>query len=199
MSNFWLNSNGAPITGNANKAFLGDFTIIPDGTSCKALIKSFKLISKDNLNAAPEEYYEITWRLIDGDFKDRQVSQKLKVFSGKSESIDRNKEMMMLIMNMFHYQMQHDGILTDDDLKFFINKIASVVIGAWNYPTVDKKTGKDITLEGNNVREVHPAGTIETVTGLDVSKNKKYSPVESALNRNASRNIDPTLNDEIPF
>lgn len=199
MSNFWLNSSGAPITGNANKAFLGDFSIIPDGTSCKALIKSFKLVSKDNLNAAPDEYYEITWRLIDGDYKDRQVSQKLKVFLGKSEAIDRNKEMMMLVMNMFHYQMQHDGMLTDDDLKFFINKIASVVIGEWNFPTVDKKTGKDMMLEGNNVREVHAAGTIETVTGLDVSKNKKSSHVDSALTRNASSKIDPMLNDEIPF
>ncbi len=199
MSNFWVNSNGAPITGNADKAFLGDFSLIPDGTSCKALIKSFKLVQKEDYKGDSDEYYEIKWRLIDGEFKDREVPQKLKVFLGKSEAIDRNKEMMMLIMNMFNYQMNHDGILVDDDLRFFVNKIASVVIGSWVFPTVDKKTGKEMMLEGNNIKEVHPAGTIETITGLDVSKKNKSSPVESALTRNSSNKAQETLNDQIPF
>ncbi len=199
MSNFWVNSNGAPITGNADKAFLGDFSLIPDGTSCKALIKSFKLVQKEDYKGDSDEYYEIKWRLIDGEFKDREVPQKLKVFLGKSEAIDRNKEMMMLIMNMFNYQMNHDGILVDDDLRFFVNKIASVVIGSWVFPTVDKQTGKQMILEGNNIKEVHPAGTIETITGLDVSKKNKSSPVESALTRNSSNKAQETLNDQIPF
>lgn len=202
MDNFWVSSTGAAITGLAKDSFLKDFTVIPDKTSCEAFVKSFLLTEKqDKHGKVLDTYFEITWKIVNGDFKNQEVSQKLKVFSGKPESIDRNKNMLMLVMKLFEFKPTHMGTPTNMELSTMNNKMASIVIGEWEMPK-DDGTGM---MYGNNVREVHPVGTIPTETGVKretavVTAAPTREPLDSALSRQRAHAQNATSDgSDIPF
>ncbi len=94
--NFWTSGSGAPITGAPDKAFLQDFTVIPNNTMALAAIKSF-MIAEENATAycaSASRYYQIIWKISSVDFKGREVKQKIKPFDGKPEQIDRALNML---------------------------------------------------------------------------------------------------------
>jgi hypothetical protein len=197
----WKLGTGKEITGTARDSFLNDFELIPDDTICDAIIKSFAYAE-----ARGEKYLKIDWKIINGDFKNREVTQKIKIFSGKPESIDRHLNMLRLLMILFSYPIS-DDIPTDYDLLFFINKIACIKIGEWHIDII-KENGMPDSLEGNNVREVHLIGTFAPETGIE----KEYANNNKSVNNLITNNLDSALSrqktiinqglmvdDELPF
>ena len=74
---FWGQAN-QEITGRPEDAFIPDLTIIPNNTSAPGQIKLINLVDKiNNFSQQQEKYYEITYKLMAGDFKGREVTQKI--------------------------------------------------------------------------------------------------------------------------
>lgn len=191
MTGFWNSGSGAPITGEAKDAFIGDFTQIPEGTCADAIIKSFMLVEKENkFSNKNDRFYEIKYKLLNGDYKGREVSQKIKCFDGKPEQIDRALNMMKLIMQLCDFKPTHNDEPNDIELGLMINKIVSIKIGEWSMPKAD---GSGV-MEGNFIREVHKSGVLAAETGIKAEV--VHRPTDSALTRNAKM---PDLDSDLPF
>ena len=205
QTDFWSSGTGKTLTGNAQDAFLADFGLLPNNTIAQAMIKSFKYVDKEGYQGAQDRFFLIQYKLIDGDFKGREVSQKIKCFDGKPESIDRNLNLLKLIMILCDFKPSHNGKPTDDELAEMNGKVISIKIREWHI-------GKDdgTIVPGNSVAENYEAGTVETETGLmltdeqihrmafKTTKPKPYEPEPSALSRN--KKVDYSdLSDDIPF
>jgi hypothetical protein len=180
-------------TGDPSKAFTPEFTLIPNNTSALAKIKSFEVISKDTQYAGAQKFFQIVWEIVSEEFKGRQITQKIKAFNGKPEQIERNLNMLLLIMKLSDFQPLHDNEPNNQELMRMNGKIHGIKIREWS---MEKEDGSG-TAEGNFVAEVHPA------TGFNVEKGEKIervhsSPVESAFSRNA-QNKGPELDMDIPF
>ncbi len=194
----WNRGSGKAITGNPDDAFVQGFQQIPDGTIAEAFIKSFVLFEDDNqYSGKVDQYYLVTYKLLNGDFKGYEVRQKIKIFSGNPEQIDRNLNMLMLIFKLcdFTWVLNRDPL--DDDLAPLQNKVLSIKINEWQMP---KNDGSGM-MQGNFVSEVYKAGDVPTKTGtkLDVDETISASPPSTALNRNANK--APSIDDDsdIPF
>lgn len=184
---FYRSRTGVPIDGNPQNAFLPEFKTIPDGTTAPAMIKSYVLVEKVNqLDGSEEAYYEVTYKIVDGEFKNREVRQKIKPFNGKPEAIDRALNMMELLYKLCDYRPSHDNAPLDADLLPMNGKIVGIKIGVWSVG------GKD----GNMVREIHKADA-SFVTKTGVAPVVKSGAPESALNRNKGAQYAP--DDGIPF
>jgi hypothetical protein len=191
MSDFWLSGIGSLPTGRPEDSFVGDFSVIPEGTCAPAVIKLFNLVEKENkYTNMTDKFYNVLFKLTDGAFKGREVTLKIKCFSGKPEQIQRNLNMLKLILDICGYKPTHNGAPTDLELGFTMGKPIAVKIGEYSIP----KTNEPGYIEGNFVRECHPVGSIATETGIKAEV--KARPTESALTRNA--NV-PDLNDDLPF
>ena len=115
-----------------------------------ATIKAMKVVHKEASEyAEAQTYIQVTYKLLDGDFKGREVTQKIKCFEGKPEQIERNKNMLMLVMKLCDFQPSHSNEPTDEDLGRMCDKVIGIVIGEWSLP---KQDGSG-TMEGNFVRE----------------------------------------------
>lgn len=157
---FWKDETGKLVTGQAKEAFIGDFGNIPDGTIAEAFIKHFKYVETQS-DRGLDRVMEIKWKLLNGEFKNREVAQKLKVFDGKPEAVKRNKNMFLLILKLFDFKLTHADLPSDDELMALNNKVAVIKIGEWEWITPEGKP-----LEGNNIKEVHPAGSMQPETGV---------------------------------
>jgi hypothetical protein len=192
-NNFWLSGTGVIPTGLPQDSFVGDFTVIPESTQASATIKQFCLIEKQNeYKGINEKFYQVTFKLLDGDYKSREVTLKIKCFDGKPEQIQRNLNMLKLILQLCDFQPTHTNAPTDQDLMATIGKSVHVKIGEYSIPRND-----GTCMEGNFVREVHKIGSIETETGVKkVTQQPVNSGMDSALTRNPSA---PLSDDGFPF
>ena len=187
---------GQTVTGDSSKAFLQDFTIIPNNTTAVAAIKGFELVEKEATIYGPAtQFYNVTYKICAGDFKGREVSQKIKTFDGKPEAIDRNLNMLRLIMNLCEFKPTHSNAPSTSDLAPMLGKVIGIKIREWSMPKAD---GSGIA-EGNFVSEVHSAVGFECVTGEKMEV--VSTPPHSALQRNQERQSSMThgLLEDIPF
>ncbi len=188
---FWLSGTGLAPTGKPEDAFTGDFTTIPEGTVATASIKSFTLVDKENkFSNINDKFYQVIFKLLDGDFKSREVTMKIKCFTGKPEQIQRNLNMLKLILQLCDFKPTHNNAPDDMELGFCMGKILSIKIGEWSMP---KNDGGGF-IEGNFVRECWAAGAIATETGIKAEV--VHRPTDSALQRNA---VLPELDGDLPF
>jgi len=191
---FWQSKTGAPITGNPNDAFTKDFSVIPDGTTAHAGIKEFCLVEKE-FNGSKNRFYQITWKILNGDFKDREVTQKIKTFDQKPEIAQRALNMMMLIYKLTNHSPAHDMAPEDRDLKVFVGSQLGIKIAEWQMP---KKDGSGI-MEGNHVTEVHP---ITAAFKVETGVKKEVTTAHSQPQYDNSYFEPPKgleLNDDIPW
>lgn len=192
---FWTSPTGAKITGDADKAFVQPFQVIPEGTKAVASIKAFEVVHKEATQYnAESKFIQITWKLLSGDFKGREVQQKIKVFEGKPEQIERNLNMLMLIMKLCGYKPQHNNEPTTHELSEMCGQVLGIVIGEWS---MEKNDGSGI-LEGNHIREVHASEGFQSETGIKAEVVHTKSGLDSALTRNQPKNLKDDLLD-IPF
>jgi hypothetical protein len=176
------------ITGDPKNAFLQDFPVIPDGTMAKAILHDIDILEKNNPSYGYQKFIQITWKINDGDFFGREVRQKIKVFNGKPEQIDRALNMLKLVMNLCNHRFSHDGEPSVQDLKGMIGKICGVKIKEWSFP---KEDGSGLFTDINYVSEVHQAQGFNSEVGV------KKVRVESAFSRNAERG--EKFDSDIPF
>ena len=190
---FWLSGTGLAPTGKPEDAFIGDFVVIPEGTVATATIKAFTLVEKENKHTnSVDKFYQIIYKLLDGDHKSREVTQKIKCFDGKPEQIQRNLNMLKLVMQLCEFKPSTAEAPMDLELLPMLNKIVSIKIGEWSMPKQDGGM-----MEGNFVREVHASGAIATETGIkSVAVHAPTHGVQSALTRNA---VMPELDSDLPF
>lgn len=188
---FWTSGTGIAPSGRPEDAFIKDFTTLPEGTCADAMIKSFTLVDKENkFSNINDRFYEIKWKLVNGDFKGREVSQKIKCFDGKPEQIDRALNMLKLIMQLCDFKPSTNEAPQDIELIPMLNKILSIKIGEWSMPKAD---GSGV-MEGNFVRECWASGYLAAETG--VKAEVTHRPTESALQRNSAMTIPQ---DDLPF
>ena len=194
---FWNSRSGVAIDGSDENSFVKNFSIIPDGTTAKAQIKRFELIEKNNqLTGEPDVYYQINWRIIDGEFKNREVGQKIKCFYGKPEAIDRALNMLKRVFDLCNFKPNHSNAPTAQDIMACNNKILGIKIREWQQP---KKDGSGFA-EGNFVAEVHQITdkfVCETGEKLPMPE-MRSAQVDSAFSRN-EKNFSSYADDQIPF
>jgi|GEM_PF-640958 len=200
MAGLWASRTGKPITGKFEDAVALSFEIIPEGTTAFAEILSIKLVEKEATQYGPEQkFYEISWKITDGSFKGRQVSQKLKVFNGTDVQVDRNLNMFKLVMNIFDFIPKHGNELTESELAPMVSKIAGIKIREWSMP---KKDGSGM-MEGNFVSEVSPTKDFKCETGVKAEVKHVTPDVapgpDSAFSRERDRQKDEVLESDIPF
>jgi len=185
-------------TGDPSKAFVQDFTTIPEGTKALATIKAFEVVNKEATQYGDAtKFFQVTWKLVDGDFKNREVIQKIKCFEGKPEQIERAKNMLVLLMKLCDYTPTHNNEPTTQELSMMRGKIVGIVIGEWSMPKQDGSGN----LEGNFVREAHPSKDFESETG--VKTEVTYTPsLDSAFSRDKARRdaaAKDELDSDVPF
>lgn len=188
---FWKSELGK-ITGEAADAFAKEFVLIPNDTLVLAKIESFM-----NCEHSGFKYLLIEWMLTEGDFKNRKVQQKLKVFGGGNQDRDPAKvkhralNMLKLIYNMFNVKPSHGGEPTDNDLSVFVGKVAGIKIRETE-PNADGK-------QYNWVSEVHPAHGFKSETGIKLVTTtvvKHGNAVDTAFSRYQE---SQELENDVPF
>src|SRR3990167_9544029 len=130
---FWQSKTGKAITGNEEDSFAGGFKIIPDGTTAPAMIKTFLVNEADAMNP----FYEIQWKLVDGEYKGAQVRQKITCFDSKPEKAERALNMMMRLFKLLGVKPT-EGAPTEEDLAPMQGKILGIKIQEW---AMDGKNG----------------------------------------------------------
>lgn len=195
MSNFWQSGTGAAPTGEASKAFLPDYTTIPNNTAACAQIKLFEVVEMTSKAGNALKFIKITWKIANGDFKSREVQQTIWPFSGEPEQIDRALNMLMLIMKLCDFKPSHDGEPTNDDLMKMHGKVCGIKIREKMTP---KKDGSGF-FETNFVAEVYPAKDFVVETGVKLEAPAPKPVADSAFARNPRTTSNEFNDDEIPF
>lgn len=179
---FFQSKTGKQLTGSEEDSFAGGFKIIPDGTTAPAMIKTFLINESDAMN----QFYEIQWKLVDGEFKGTQVRQKIACFDTKAEKAERALNMLLRLFKLLKIDPTENAP-TEEDLAPMQGKILGIKIQEWS---MDGKNG-------NWVSEVHIAdAAFMTETGKKIEATSR--PVDSALTRN-QRAASVGAEDDIPF
>jgi hypothetical protein len=193
---FWRSGSGELPVGTPEAAFLRDFSVIPNNTMAIAKIANFNNVTKENKHTGEvDKYFHINWKIIDGEFKTREVSQKIKCFNGTPEAIDRNLNMLKLVMTLCQFSPSHSGAPTDDDLKKMIGKTCGIKIREYSIPKDDGSK----PIEGNFVAEVWSSHGFECQTGVKLETSPKNLPYVSAMSRNPRNVNNDLLDDDISF
>jgi len=193
---FYTAPNGHKVTGEESKAFAPDFSTIPEGTTAVAKIKSFEVVNKEATQyAEAQKFIQVTYKILEGDYVHREVTQKIKCFDGKDHAIERNLNMLVLVMKLCQFTPIHNNEPTASELGSMCGKIIGIVIGEWSLP---KKDGTGM-MEGNFVRECKRSEGFECKTG--VKAEVKVMPMaDNAFSRDkARRDAADDLDSDIPF
>lgn len=121
----------------------GNFEPIPDNTQLKVIIEDAKW---DTYN--DETYISLKWTVIDGEFSNRKIFQKLKVNEQDAKKADKAKTMLAAIDMNAGGQLMAAGVMPNDmSLSLNLcNKPMAIVVATWEIN--DKK--------GNWVKGVSP-------------------------------------------
>ena len=93
MAGFWNLSDGKEVESKSDfELGNGGFEPIPDGTRVLASVEECK---DDEWEG--ERFFSLKWRVLDGEFKNRIIFQKLKVFSEKEKQRDNAITMLAAI------------------------------------------------------------------------------------------------------
>lgn len=182
------------ITGKAEDAFLPEMSIIPNNTQAPAQIKSISVVDTTTPYAGHQKFVEVTYKLVSGDFKTREVKQKIKVFTGDSQQIQRARNMLKLLMDLCGHELPHDNEPETRDFLAMHNKIVGVKVREWQ---MEKNDGSGV-MEGNFVAEIHKVDDkFITETGIKLSAK---SPKPSGQYTMDVPNIaDSEIDQELPF
>ena len=138
---FYKTSTGQPITGDPEKAYGSGFSLIPPDTFAVASIKSF-LAVEDQYG----QRYQIRWKIAEGHYKGRELSQNLYAFDQDKNRSDRAKEMIVLVFKLCNHKPTHVKAPSNEDLAPLVGKLCTIKIDAYK-----GKDGQDRNL----VSEVH--------------------------------------------
>lgn len=133
MSNFWGNTQA---DGHFEDT---GFDPIPANTAIKCNINS---AAWDEFQG--DRFIAIDWIVVDGEYKNRHVFQKLKVLDANGNTAQRAKRMLAAIDFNAGGNLLRSGTMPDDGAlaQNLINRIMWIKVGVWNY---DGKTGNYVT------------------------------------------------------
>lgn len=184
---FWDSQIGE-VTGAPESAFTKAFSgTIPDNSYALARIES---ALNDEYNGI--KTIKLEWVITSGDFENKHVFQKLKVYDVDAKKRHTALNMLKLLFTMFHVKQLHDGPPSDQDLSQLVRKAAGIKIQEWLLAKDDGTMGS-----GNYVSEVHPVAGFQSSTGKH--KDAAAKGVDSALTRHAHNEFSKELNDDVPF
>lgn len=185
---FWTLSTNEQAKGDEASSHVSSFKIIPDGTMATGKIKEF--VADKNKEGQP--FYKCVYKLIDGDFKNREVIHKIKCFDSKATIADRAINMMKRLYDLAGLKPSHSEAPKDSDLAHFKGKDIGIKISEWSMVNSD-----GVLSEGNYVSEIHASIGFECSTGVKIET--IGHPIESALSRNSRLSSPPLDNQDILF
>ena len=151
MSFFNL-SDGSNIETNGAFSSMEDIKPIPSKTQLKVAIEEAKWDEYDG-----EQYINLTWSVIDGEYKNRKIFHKLKVKNESAKKRDKDLRMLAAIDSN-----AKGGLVTlgrepsNQDLQTaLIHKPMVVMVQVWKIE--DQDTGE--TKQGNWISSVSPLNT----------------------------------------
>lgn len=139
---FWSSFSGDIIDGSEERSHSKGFELIPNNTTASSIIKKSELLKIQDSN---DKFYQITYQLIDGDFKGSFVQQKIKCFDHDDKKRDRNLNMLFRLFKLCNYKPDHNSEPNNDDLINLNGNHIGIKIREWEYD------GK----QGNWVSEIH--------------------------------------------
>lgn len=178
---FWTSRTGLEIDGSDKNAFNDSFATIPDGTMAPAMIKTFELQESEQWGPR----YSIRWRIMEGDFKGREINQSIYAFADKPEKVDKALNMLMRVYKLCDHKPTHKDAPTTQDLSPMQGKMCGIKIAM----LIGKEDGK----ERNYVSEVHSLAGFEAKTGAPVAKT-----TSQPVRRHTDDEI-ANLHDDLPF
>lgn len=89
---FWNLSDGKAVESKSEFELGGGFEVIPDGSRVLAAVEECK---DDQWEG--ERFFNLKWRILEGEYKNRIIFQKLKVFSSKEKQRDNAITMLAAI------------------------------------------------------------------------------------------------------
>lgn len=192
---FWQTRTGNKIDGSDANSFSSNFKSLPDNTVATAMVKSVLLNEYNG-----EKYYQLIWKLIDGEFESAEVKQRITPYDVDDNKAQRSLNMLMRLFKLSEVKLTHSEEPQDEDLAPMKNKIMCIKIG----------NGIIQGEERTWVREVHKKGELETCTGntiVNTARPESQSKVaqqddlfnDSALSRNKSNPEVDNIDDDIPF
>ena len=113
----------------------GNFEPIPNNTQLKSIIEEAKWDEYDNV-----KYVSLKWSVIDGEFKNRKIFQKIRVLDAEPKKADKAKTMLAAIDNNTGGALMAAGVMPDDmSLSInLMNKPMAIVVAIWE---IDEKKG----------------------------------------------------------
>lgn len=158
---FWNTSEGKQATGNEAE-LVKEIQPIPDKTICRVMIDEGKWDEYQG-----ERYISIAWSVIDGDYKNRKVFQKLKVYDSKATKADTHKEALMRLFMLTKTEVPQ-GEPTDMQLMKLAMKPLQIRCRVWEIE--DSQTGD--TKRGNWVDAIYPNTEIaaQSAPSVDVDE-----------------------------
>ena len=189
---FWKSPiAGSSITGKPEDSFISEIKRIPNGTKALAIIKKFEYVDRFS-----PPFFQITWKLVDGEFKNHEVKQSIKAFDENDNKRYKALNMLKLVFDLAQFKPTHNDIPTGDDLAHMLDKIMGISILEWQMGDKD----------GNWVNEVHDAKGFVQETGkykpLDVfapvGKPSEFEPKSALQEYKSSKQVE-IIDDDIPF
>nr|DAH84861.1 MAG TPA: single-stranded DNA-binding protein [Caudoviricetes sp.] len=89
---FWNLSDGKAVESKSEFELGGGFEVIPDGSRVLAAVEECKDDQWED-----ERFFNLKWRILEGEYKNRIIFQKLKVFSSKEKQRDNAITMLAAI------------------------------------------------------------------------------------------------------
>lgn len=133
MSNFWGDTKA---DGHFEDT---GFEPIPANTALKC-----NIVAAAWTEYQGDRYIEIDWLVVDGEYKNRHIFQKLKVLDSKENTASRAKRMLAAIDFNAGGKLLASGAMPDDGslAQNLINHIMWIKVGIWNF---EGKTGNYVT------------------------------------------------------
>ncbi len=182
MDNFWDTEEPISATGEF-EAGGGNFEPIPAGTQLIAAIKDAKIENTER----DGDFIKLQWGVLDGEYKNRVVFQKIHVFSDDAKKAEKAKRMLAAIdANCGGALMKARVEPTGDSIRAaLLAKPMYITVMVWE--TVDNQTGKEIS--GNWVNAVAPMRKGTTTAPAPATKPKQRAAPPPAED----------FDDDIPF
>lgn len=127
----------------------GDFDPIPRNTQLKSMITEAKWDEYEG-----ERYISATWSVIEGEYKNRNIFQKIKVLNPDPKKADKQKLMLAAIDSNCGGKLMQAGVEPDDMALAInlVNKPMMILVDVWK---IEEK-------QGNWIKSVAPCGVQQT-------------------------------------
>jgi len=172
--NFFTTSDNQAIQTNQSFDLGGGFDPIPNNTQLKVLIDEAKWAEYDG-----ENYISLRWMVIDGEYKNRKIFQKVRVLDNDTTKADKAKTMLAAIDSNAGGKLLANGVMPDDMALGLnlTNKPMAIVVAIWE---IDGN-------KGNWVKAVSPLNAASQPQQQQQQQQQQAAPMST------------DFDDDIPF